>query len=295
MSRPLAVITGASSGIGLTFAHRLAPTHDLLLIARRADLLHNLATELATRHSTHVDTLAADLTLPSDLAATAARLAAAPSLALLINNAGFGLGGAFWKIPLESQQRMHRLHIDAVLALTHAALNNMTAREATYSHSVPHSNGSSTSTHPHTTPGKRSGKRFPSHAIINVASVAAFIRRPRATSYNATKSWMTAFTESLHLELRAAGSAIQLQALCPGYTFSGFHDTMGIDRRKLAPASMWMTSEAIVDASLCALPQRKLFVIPGWRYRGLVSLFSRLPDRLRLRLEATTVTGPPTR
>ena len=283
MSRPLAAITGASSGIGLTFAQRLAPTHDLLLIARRGDLLHTLATDLATRHATHVDTLAADLTLPSDLAAATARLAAAPTLSLLINNAGFGLGGAFWKIPLESQQRMHRLHIDAVLALTHAALNNMTTREATYAH-----------TNPHTRPPHTGSRALPRHAIINVASVAAFIRRPRATSYNATKAWMTAFTESLHLELRAAGSAIQLQALCPGYTFSGFHDTMGIDRRKLAPASMWMTSEAIVDASLRALPRGTLFVIPGWRYRSLVSLFSRIPDRLRLRLESTAVTGPPT-
>jgi hypothetical protein len=254
LSRTVVAITGASSGIGATFARRLASGHDLLLIARRRDRLEQLANELTSAYSTHVEILAADLTAEAELAAVAERIANESRLALLINNAGFGTKGRFWEASLETQEQMHKLHVMATVRLTHAALKNMVPRDL--------------------------------GGIINVASVSAFVRSPGTTSYSATKSWMTAFTESLYLELQGVQSKVIVQALCPGFTYSEFHDTMGVSRYRLAGAGFWMTAEEVVDASLDGLRRKKLFVIPGWRYRILTSIFSKLPLRMRLAAEA---------
>ena len=254
MSRTVVAITGASSGIGATFARRLASGHDLLLIARRKDRLEQLANELTSAYSTQVEILAADLTSEADLATAAERIANEPRLALLINNAGFGTKGRFWEADLETQEQMHKLHVMATVRLTHAALRNMVPRDV--------------------------------GGIINVASVSAFVRSPGTTSYSATKSWMTAFTEGLFIELQGLHSNVVVQALCPGFTYSEFHDTMGVSRYRLAGAGFWMTAEEVVGASLDGMRRRKLFVIPGWRYRILTSIFSKLPVRMRLAAEA---------
>jgi short-subunit dehydrogenase len=124
--------------------------------------------------------------------------------------------------------------------------------------------------------------------VINVASVSAFVRQPGGTSYAATKSWMTVFTEGLYLELKSLGSRIAVQALCPGYTYSEFHDKLGVKRDKQAPSTFWMTAEQVVDASLRGLHQRKLFVVPGWYYRALVSILPKLPSALRLVVESSS-------
>ena len=124
-----------------------------------------------------------------------------------------------------------------------------------------------------------------SGAVLNVASVAAFVHAPSGSSYGATKSWMTAFTEGLHLELKSAGSAVQVQALCPGYTYSEFHDPMKVDRSTLAPSWLWLQPEFVVDQSLLGRRRGKLFVIPGWQYKALVAVASKLPSALRLALE----------
>ncbi len=254
MARPLAVITGASSGIGLAFAHALAARYDLLLVARREDRLVSLAAELRARHGAQVDVLVADLGDPRALAMVAGRVGAEPSLALLVNNAGFGHRAAFWDADLSVIEAMHRLHVMAIVALTHAALRVLVAK-----------NGG---------------------AVINVASVAAFGQRAGNAAYGATKAWLTTFTEGLYLDLAQAGSAVKVQALCPGFTYSGFHDRLGEDRTQLAPASLWLTAERVVAESLDALARGHLIVVPGWRYRLLVAVLTKLPLRLRLYLEA---------
>ena len=254
--RPVAAITGASSGIGATFARKLAPDHDLLLIARRLDRLEQLAGELKSQDDTRVECLRADLTDARDLEALAQRLAADARLALLINNAGFGTPARFWEADLESQEAMHKLHVMAAVRLTHAALGNMVARDR--------------------------------GAVVNVASISAFLRSARSASYCATKSWMAAFTEVLYLELREMGSHVSVQALCPGLTYSEFHDVAGLDRHELAPAAFWMTAEQVVDASLAGLRRGKLYVVPGWRYGLVASLLTKLPTRWRLAFEAAT-------
>ena len=253
MPRKLAVITGASAGIGEEFARRLAADHDLLLVARRRDRLEALAAELAAGSGAEVRVMDADLAEEGGLCAVADRIAAEPQLALLVNNAGFGARGLFWESDLAEAERMHRLHVTATLRLTHAALRNMVPRDA--------------------------------GAVINVASVAAFIRRAGSTSYAATKSWMAVFSEGLYVELASTGSKVLVQALCPGFTYSEFHDRIGVDRKALAPATFWLTTEEVVEASLKGLRTGKLFVIPSRRYALLTAVFTKLPVRLRLALE----------
>ncbi len=255
MAHSLAVITGASSGIGATFARKLAAQYDLLLVARRGDKLEQLAAELRAAQSTNVEILVADLSNPADVALLADKLAADVRLALLVNNAGFGTLGRFWEATLKSQEQMHQLHVMATVRLTHAALGNM----------VPRDQG----------------------AVINVASVAGFVRSKGSVSYCATKSWTNIFSEGLYLELRGMGSHVKIQTLCPGFTYSEFHDAMAIQRERLAGKALWLSAEQVVDASLAGLQRGQLYVIPGWRYRVLTAVVSKLPSRIRLMLEQT--------
>jgi short-subunit dehydrogenase len=253
LARTLAVITGASSGIGATFARKLAPERDLLLVARRKERLEELAAELSARHQASVEILVADLSNPIEVASLAQRIASETRLGLLVNNAGFGTLGRFWEAPLQSQEQMHQLHVMATVGLTHAALKNMVPRD--------------------------------SGAIINVASVAAFARSQGSVSYCATKSWMNIFSEGLYLELRGIGSHVTVQTLCPGFTYSEFHDTMAIRREKLASKALWLTADRVVDDSLQGLKDGRLYVIPGWRYRLLTAVISKLPSKMRLAFE----------
>jgi uncharacterized protein len=249
-TRPLAAVTGASSGIGATFARRLAARgYDLILVARRKDRLDALARELREQHGASAEALAADLTLDAGMQLVEDRLRAAPNLALLVNNAGFGVGGRFSSAEIAGQEGMHRLHIIATLRLTHAALEGMVARN--------------------------------SGAVINVSSVAGFLVSPGAICYGATKNWINAFTEGLWMELKASESRVRVQALCPGFVLSEFHDTAGMDRGKLAGPAWWMTPEYVVDASLAALERDRLFVIPKPRYWILVAVTSRIPRSWR--------------
>lgn len=254
MEKTLVAITGASSGIGAAFARRLAPEHDLLLIARRKDRLEKLQQEFEGAYGTQVEVIQADLSKDEDVAALAKRIEEDRRLSLLINNAGFGTKGRFWEAELGMQEEMHRLHVMATLRLSHAALRNM----------VPRDFG----------------------GIINVASVAAFVRASGSIGYSATKSWMTSFTEGLYLELKSARSNVVVQALCPGFTYSEFHEALGVSREEMMRShAFWMTAGAVVDASLQGLTKRKLFVVPGWRYQLIAGIITKLPYRARLAVE----------
>jgi short-subunit dehydrogenase len=180
------------------------------------------------------------------------RIAQTEQLELLVNNAGFGVIGRFWESDVEAQEEMHRLHVLAIMRLTHAALGGMTAR----------SRG----------------------AIINVSSVAGFIQGPGSITYSATKCWINSFTEGLYLELKSAGSPVKVQALCPGFTVTEFHDVTGVSRKSI-PRRLWMRAEDVVDASLRGLDRGEVFVVPGWIYKLIV----RLVPVLRLVLRSPAV------
>jgi short-subunit dehydrogenase len=243
----LAVITGASSGIGAAFARKLAARgYNLLLIARREDRLRAIADEIRALHHIEAEPLVADLTIDADRGRAAQHIRTAPDLALLVNNAGFGTMGYFWEADEAGQERMHRLHVLAAMSLTHAALANL----------VPRGQAGT--------------------GVINVSSVAAFGSSPQNVSYHATKAWMNAFTQGLATELAGRSSPVTVQALCPGFTLSEFHDVLGMERATL-PSWLWMTADFVVEQSLRGFDRRKLIVVPGWRYKAVVAFLKLVP------------------
>ncbi len=245
--RPQALVTGASAGLGAEFARQLAARgFDLVLVARRRERLEALAVELLRQHKVQAEPLVADLVHEEGVKLVENYIARADSLELLVNNAGFGVAAPFSRSDLGPQEAMHRLHVMATLRLTHAALRPMMAR--------------------------RKG------AIINVSSLAGFAPRSGNTSYYATKAWMNCFTEAIYLELKSVRSPVRVQALCPGFTYTEFHDVMGVNRNAV-PKSLWMSAQGVVAASLKGLERGKLFVVPGWRYKLLWALLRILPRR----------------
>jgi short-subunit dehydrogenase len=243
--RPVALVTGASSGIGETFARKLAARgFDLILTARRADRLEKLARELPVQ----AEVIAADLVTEAGLEAVEQAISGCARLEMLVNNAGFGTLGRFWEAKLEGQENMHRLHVLATMRLTHAALPGMVARAR--------------------------------GAVINVSSVAAFAQSLGNVSYCSTKAWMNSFTEGLDMELRGIRSPVQVQALCPGFTVTEFHDMAGVDRKDI-PGFLWMNADDVVETSLRSLGRRKVILIPGWKYKLAATMMRHMPHVVR--------------
>ncbi|HNX25877.1 MAG TPA: SDR family oxidoreductase [Phycisphaerae bacterium] len=251
--RPLALITGASSGIGAEFARSLAKRGcDLILVARREDKLRKLADDIHQDCDAAIEIFPADLADDNQRHAVADRIRQTGGLEYLVNNAGFGTKERFWQADFASQDIMARLHVLAVMELCHAALGDMV---------------------------KKGGGN-----IINTASVAGFFQSPSNVVYCSTKAWIISFTEGLAFEL--VGSGVNVQALCPGYTLSEFHDVMQISRDGI-PKSWWLPANVVVHDSLAALARRKLVCVPGlWRYKLLIAISPFLPRWLKYRVAA---------
>lgn len=248
-----AVITGASSGLGLEFARQLAARGaNLVLAARRADKLEEARAELEARQKIRVETIVCDLAADAQCQALAARLAELQTLDLLVNNAGFGTLGLFHETDFARQEEMLRVHVLATMRLTRAALPGMIER----------------------------GRG----AVINVSSVAGYWRSAQNVMYCSTKGWMNDFTEGLRLELDSLGSPVVVQALCPGFTYSEFHDTLGVDRSAIAK-TLWLDPVFVIRESLRALDSGRVFVIPDWRYRFAARLSELLPAKWRIAFE----------
>jgi uncharacterized protein len=246
MSRGLAVVTGATAGIGREFAEQLAGRgYDLLLVARDGDRLRKAAAALGSTHGVGTEAFPADLTRDDDVTRVAERIAASPKLALLVNNAGFGTRGRLAEVDPERQAAMVRLHALAPLRLTQAALPVLLRNGA--------------------------------GAVVNVSSVASFIYSAGNANYCATKAYLTTFSEGLAAEL--AGTGVQAQALCPGFTRTEFHSRMAEPDR--LPGFAWLSSQAVVEHSLRCLDRGGPTVcIPGLRFRFLVGLIRLTPRRL---------------
>jgi len=260
-----ALITGASSGIGAEFARQLAAQHyDLILVARREERLRALAAELARAHSIRVEVLVADLSNLADIERVAARIAELETLELLINSAGFGVPGRFAEAEAAKQVAMLEVHVVASTRLSRAALPGMIAR----------------------------GRGL----IINVSSLAAFFPMPGSVTYCSTKAYLNTFSKALQAELR--GTGVQVQALCPGFTYTEFHDTPEFANfsRSMIPKPFWMKAETVVAASLEAARRGRVICIPGFQYRliallarsGLASSLLNILMRLRSRADSTS-------
>jgi short-subunit dehydrogenase len=256
--RRLAIVTGASAGIGAAFAERLArDAYDLVLVARRRDRLDELAERLGRTHGRSVAVLAADLGSAEGVRAVEARIAAEPALELVVNNAGFGTTGNFAELDRDAEEDEVRLNVLALLRLTHAAVAAFKAR---------------------------------GHGgVINVSSLAGFQPAPFNATYAATKAFVNSFTQAVSEELR--GSGVRLQLLCPGFTRTEFQEVAGFATEAI-PDVAWMTAEAVVDASLEALRRGDLVVIPGRGNKVMGAVFRAMPSALARRAGAAMLRKP---
>lgn len=228
--RRIALVTGASSGLGAEFARQIAAKgYDLVLTARRGARMAALGAELASQHGTAYEVLTADLSTDTGIAGVVARLERG-DVHLLVNNAGFGIGKAFAGAELEGQNAMLSVHTIAPMRLMHAALPAMLAR--------------------------RSG------GVINVASLAAFVSLPNNANYSATKAYVMRFSRAVHAEVRRKG--VTVQALCPGLTLTEYHDHQArVQSKRRGPGFLWAPAAAVVRDSLRAFDRRQALCVPG--------------------------------
>lgn len=228
------LITGASSGIGEAFARRLAAEkHNLVLVARSENKLHELCDELMLEHQITAHYVALDLTdFEADKKLFAETEKHGFEIEWLINNAGFGSMGDFATLELENELEMVTLNIQALIALTHRYLPPMRTR--------------------------RNG------VIINVASTASFQPVPFMATYAATKAFVRSFSEAIAEENRPHG--ITITALCPGPTETNFFDAanIGANVQDDFMKKGMQTSEAVVEAGLSAVNHGKATVVSGW-------------------------------
>lgn len=236
-----ALITGATSGLGASFARQLAAErYDLLLVARDEGRLAASAVELAERHGVSVTPLLADLATEAGCAAVVERLAG--PVDMLINNAGFSLNKPFLRSTAEDEARLLRVNVVAVMRLTHAALPGMVER---------------------------------GHGdVINVSSVAGFFAVMPGSTYPATKAWVTNFSQSLAHSVRPHG--VRVMALCPGYVRTEFHQRAGINMSQL-PSWAWLNADSVVREALRDLRRGRQVSVPDWKYKVAVAVGRHAP------------------
>jgi short-subunit dehydrogenase len=264
--RPIALVTGASSGLGEGFARALAATgHDLVLVARTGSALEKLAADLAQSHGTQSEVVVADLADVAQRATVVGRIADGAPLDTVINNAGFGHYGSFYQLPLAGEVGQIEVNVVALVTLSHAALGVMVPR--------------------------RSGK------LLNVSSIGAFAPAPGGATYSATKAFVLSFTEALHDEVAKAG--VHVTALCPGFTRTDFQQRAGVKTTGL-PDAAWADAATVVQAGLVALDHNHAVCVPGVINKfvavsprfGPRGLTRRISARVMERLEAPQAPTP---
>jgi short-subunit dehydrogenase len=238
-----ALITGGTSGIGAAFARALAARgDDLVLVARNADRLTEMATELKEGYAVSVEVIVADLAVRSDVVGVAERLASAEQpIDLLVSNAGFGLRRKLTEVDTTPHEHAIDVMIRAVLMLGAAAGRAMRQRGA--------------------------------GTIINVSSTAGFMRMG---GYSAIKAWVTAYSESLANELH--GTGVKVVALCPGWVRTEFHERAEINISSI-PDPLWLDADRLVAACLKDAEAGKVISIPSRRYKVLITVCEHLPHR----------------
>ena len=246
-TRRRALVTGASSGIGLAFARVLAERgYDLVLTARRQDRLQALADELSARHSIRVEVEPIDLAEPGASRRLLANLdARSIAVDVLINNAGFGVPGSYVNTTWSEQQRFLQVLVVAVAELAHGVLPGMMERKW--------------------------GR------IVNIASLAGLLPGVAGhTLYGASKAFLVTFSESLALE--AAPNGVHVTASCPGFTLTEFHDVTGTrDKVSRLPKFMWLDADEVARSSYDAVMAGVPVFVPGRLNRSIATLARVLP------------------
>ena len=227
-----ALVTGASSGIGVEIARSLARRgHNVTLVARREERLQRLASELRSDHGVDVQVIACDVADGDSRARLFAELdRLGLTVEILVNNAGYGTGGRFHTLALERELAMVRLNSEAVVALCGTFVPAMVAR----------------------------GRG----AVLNVASTIGFQPVVNEATYGATKAFALSFTEALHGELR--GTGVTVTALCPGPVKTEFMDDPGVQEgASTLPAAMWVDASVVGERGVRALERGRRTVVPG--------------------------------
>lgn len=238
-----ALITGGTSGLGAAFSRQLAADgNDLILVARNEKRLEESARELAETYAVDVTTIAADLT---DDAGCQRVGQAVGTVDLLVNNAGIGLGRGFGHASLADEEHLLDLNVRAVLRLTRMALPRMRQR----------GHG----------------------AVVNVSSVAGFAPIMPGSTYNASKAWVTNFSESLAPVARPDG--VHVMALCPGFVHTEFHDRAAISLSGI-PEWMLLDADFVVESALRDLRRGKVVSVPSVTYKAVVTALRHLPNGL---------------
>jgi hypothetical protein len=245
-----ALVTGASSGIGKAFAELLAQKgYAVVLTARRGDRLEALAAQLREKYQVATDALVADLAQPNASAQIASELASRKlAIDLLVNNAGYGVPGSYVNVPWLDHERFMQVMVTAVLDLTYRLLPGMIDRGW--------------------------GR------IINIASVAGMVPAPAGhTLYGASKAFIIRFSEALQAENGPKG--VNATAVCPGFTFSEFHDVTGTrDRMDKMPGFLWLRADDVAREGYAAVMKGRSVVVNGRIYQFLVWLNGALPRSL---------------
>ena len=248
-----ALITGASGGIGECFARRLAARkQNLALVARSREKLEAIANELSATHGIRAEAIAADLSETGAAEGLVRELdARGIEVDLLVNNAGFGANGEFWKLPLERQEQMLRLNIEALVELTHLLAPGMTERK----------NG----------------------GVINVASTAGFLPIAYTTTYAASKAFVISFSMGLAEELQPYG--VRVVTLCPGATRTDFFKAGDYGEHRKVPGG-FQAPEGVVEEALRALDRGGGLVVPRWLNKLNVFLLRLTPRSVVARMAA---------
>lgn len=247
-----ALITGATSGIGKSFASKLAERgYDLILTGRRQEELQKVTDYIVTTFGVNVETFIGDLSDAKCRKEISERIKSHGNIDFLVNNAGFGIDHSFYRIKLEDMRSMVMTHDMAALEFIHAVIPGMMNR--------------------------RQG------TIINVSSLGAFVPGFTRSLYLATKSFIHYFTKALSMEVYPYG--IKLQSLCPGMTYSDFHMRARKDNvnGKLNTFN-FMTPDHVVDISLKSLKYGNVICIPGFLNKLLVLIAKVLPTIVLRRL-----------
>lgn len=247
MSRPTALVTGATAGLGRSFAVALAEHgHDLVLVARDRGRLDALAEELRRTYGADAEVLVADLADRDQLRRVEERVSdVGRPVDLLVNNAGYGLKHGFLDNDVEDEQRLLDVLVTAVLRLSHAALGAMVER---------------------------------GHGgVVNVSSVAGYL--PRGT-YAAAKAYVTSLSRWADATYRGRG--VRSMAVLPGFTRTEFHARMDVGRGS-APAWLWLDADAVVREALADFAAGKDVSVPSRRYKLITLVVRLVPHRVQAR------------
>lgn len=224
-----AVVTGASSGIGVAYAERMAERgYSLILVARRRNRLEEIAGKIQAKTKCAIEIVTADLGDATDLSRVEALLTKREDIDILINNAGLGALGPASKVPAAALENLIKINVLALTRLTHAALPGFL--------------------------GRNSG------TIINIASIIALMPTPSGAGYSGTKGYVLNFTRSLQMELAKTG--VTVQAVLPGPVRTEFFEASGLTEAPF-PDELFMSAEELVDTALTALDQGELVCFPS--------------------------------